>query len=175
MKRIFLILSFFIPVDFVIPNKGQSLIEAYNQWRDRADEKVACDYALHVAVTWWSDEVKAEMGELVLNHGVNSFKMFMAYKDLWQLDDTELYEAFEKCRELGALAQVHAENGDIIKEVLYLKRRNYYLSVFPNHFSDYESYRIVRNYWLLVLLALRVTNCHVRKRWKRKPLTAPVS
>lgn len=106
----------------MIPNKGQSLIEAYNQWRERADEKVACDYALHVAVTWWSDTVQAEMGELVLNHGVNSFKMFMAYKDLWQLDDTELYEAFQKCRELGAVAQVHAENGDIIKEVYHRYR-----------------------------------------------------
>ena len=43
--------------------------------------------------------------------------MFMAYKDLWQLNDTELFEAFEKCKQLGAVAQVHAENGDIIKEV----------------------------------------------------------
>ena len=103
-------------IDFVIPSKGQSLIEAYNQWRERADEKVACDYGLHVAVTWWSDQVAAEMEELVRDHGVNSFKMFMAYKDVFQLDDSELYAAFERCKQLGAVAQVHAENGDIIKE-----------------------------------------------------------
>jgi dihydropyrimidinase len=109
--------SFLILVDFVIPSKGQSLIEAYKQWRERADDKVACDYALHVAVTWWSPEVQQEMEELCRDHGINSFKMFMAYKDLWQLDDTELFEAFEKCKQLGAVAQVHAENGDIIKEV----------------------------------------------------------
>ena len=64
-------------------------------------------------------QVKAEMEELATNHGINSFKMFMAYKDVWQLDDTELYEAFERCRQLGAIAQVHAENGDIIKEVIF--------------------------------------------------------
>jgi len=58
------------------------------------------------------------MEELSANHGINSFKMFMAYKDLWQLDDTQLLEAFAKCREIGAVAQVHAENGDIIKEVI---------------------------------------------------------
>ena len=46
--------------------------------------------------------------------GVNSFKMFMAYKGLYQLDDSELYEAFEACRDLHAVAQVHAENGSII-------------------------------------------------------------
>ena len=62
-------------------------------------------------------QVQAEMEELCNNHGINSFKMFMAYKDLWQLDDTELYEAFEKCKQLGAIAQVHAENGDIIAKV----------------------------------------------------------
>lgn len=38
--------------------------------------------------------------------GVNSFKMFLAYKGLYQLDDTELYEAFETCKALGAVAQV---------------------------------------------------------------------
>ena len=57
------------------------------------------------------------MRELVEEHGVNSFKMFMAYKDTWQLNDTELLEAFKSCKEIRAIAQVHAENGDIIKEV----------------------------------------------------------
>lgn len=101
-------------VDFVIPGKGESLIEAYDQWRAWADPKVCCDYALHVAVTWWSKSVQEEMKTLCEEHGVNSFKMFLAYKGLFQLDDTELYEAFEQCKELGAVAQVHAENGSII-------------------------------------------------------------
>lgn len=54
------------------------------------------------------------MRTLCDERGVNSFKMFLAYKGLFQLDDTELYEAFEHCRDLGAVAQVHAENGSII-------------------------------------------------------------
>lgn len=54
------------------------------------------------------------MRVLCEDRGVNSFKMFMAYKGLYQLDDSELYEAFERCRALGAVAQVHAENGSII-------------------------------------------------------------
>ncbi|XP_071452014.1 dihydropyrimidinase isoform X1 [Hetaerina americana] len=103
-------------MDFVIPAKGESLIEAYDKWRGLADEKVCCDYALHVAVTWWSDKVKEEMALLCKENGINSFKMFMAYKDVLMLEDTELYEVFETCRELGAIAQVHAENGSIIAE-----------------------------------------------------------
>eukprot|EP01129_Flabellula_baltica_P005475 TRINITY_DN198_c0_g1_i1.p1 TRINITY_DN198_c0_g1~~TRINITY_DN198_c0_g1_i1.p1 ORF type:complete len:510 (-),score=137.01 TRINITY_DN198_c0_g1_i1:42-1523(-) len=103
-------------LDFVIPRKGQSLIEAYHQWREWADEKVNCDYSFHVAVTWWSEQVSEEMGILVNEYGVNSFKMFMAYKDVFQLEDDQLYACFQRCRELGVLGMVHAENGHLVHE-----------------------------------------------------------
>ncbi|CAI5662828.1 unnamed protein product [Oreochromis niloticus] len=103
-------------LDFVIPQKGKSLLEAHDRWREMADPKVCCDYSLHVAVTWWSDKVKKEMETLAREKGVNSFKMFMAYKDVFMLQDSELYAAFAQCKEVGAIAQVHAENGDLIAE-----------------------------------------------------------
>ncbi|KAI4582061.1 hypothetical protein MJG53_009586 [Ovis ammon polii x Ovis aries] len=103
-------------MDFAIPHKGHSLIEAFDTWRSWADPKVCCDYSLHVAVTWWSDQVKEEMKILTQDKGVNSFKMFMAYKDVYMVRDVELYEAFSRCKEIGAIAQVHAENGDLIAE-----------------------------------------------------------
>ncbi|MBN3314713.1 DPYS Dihydropyrimidinase, partial [Atractosteus spatula] len=103
-------------LDFVIPQKGSSLLEAYDNWRSLADPKVCCDYSFHVAVTWWSEQVKKEMETLVQEKGINSFKMFMAYKDVFMLSDHELYAAFSQCKELGAIAQVHAENGDLIAE-----------------------------------------------------------
>lgn len=43
--------------------------------------------------------------------------MFLAYKDVFMLEDDELYAAFMKCRDIGALAMVHAENGKLIAEV----------------------------------------------------------
>lgn len=101
-------------VDFVIPKKGQSLLEAYDSWRAKADQKAVCDFGFHCAITWWSPSVSDEMGVLCNEKGISSFKMFMAYKGLFMLNDAELYETFERCRDLGALAQVHAENGDII-------------------------------------------------------------
>lgn len=101
-------------VDFCLPNKGESLVKAYEQWRSWADPKVCCDYGLHVGLTWWSSEVSKEMKTVCDNLGVNSFKIYMAYKGLYQLNDTEMLQAFERIRELKAVAQVHAENGDII-------------------------------------------------------------
>ncbi|KFO04397.1 Dihydropyrimidinase, partial [Balearica regulorum gibbericeps] len=103
-------------IDFAIPQKGCSLIEAFDTWKSWADPKVCCDYALHVAVTWWSNKVKEEMKSLVQSKGVNSFKMFMAYKDLYMVNDEELYAAFSCCKDLGAVAQVHAENGELIAQ-----------------------------------------------------------
>merc|ERR1712012_31664 len=104
-------------IDFVIPGKGESLITAYNRWRGWADEKVCCDYSLHMAVTWGGPEVKAEMAKVVSPEiGINSFKVFMAYKDVFMLKDGEIIECFKRTREVGAIAQVHAENGDLIEE-----------------------------------------------------------
>lgn len=57
-----------------------------------------------------------EMEVLTKQKGVNSFKMFMAYKGVFMVNDEEMYHAFEQCKRLGAMAQVHAENGDIIAE-----------------------------------------------------------
>lgn len=55
--------------------------------------------------------------DLCKMYGVNSFKIFLAYKDLYMINDEEMYHVFETCKELGAIAMVHAENGTLIKEV----------------------------------------------------------
>lgn len=41
----------------VLPEKNESLLDAYEKCRAHADAKACCDYALHVAVTWWSPKV----------------------------------------------------------------------------------------------------------------------
>ena len=100
-------------IDFVIPSPQQPLLEAYHQWRGWA-EKAAGDYSFHVAITWWSDKVHEEMGTLVRNHGVNSFKHFMAYKNAIMADDETLVKSFRRALELGAMPTVHAENGELV-------------------------------------------------------------
>jgi len=103
-------------IDFVIPNPQQSLMEAYHQWRGWA-QKAAGDYTFHVAVTWWDDSVHRDMGTLVRDHGVNSFKHFMAYKNAIMADDETLVKSFRRCLELGAIPTVHAENGELVYQL----------------------------------------------------------
>mgnify|MGYP000140758307 CR=1 FL=1 len=100
-------------IDFVIPAPQQPLMEAYSQWRDWS-EKSAADYSFHVAITWWDDSVEEDMGTLVRDHGVNSFKHFMAYKNAIMADDETLVKSFRRCMELGAMPTVHAENGELV-------------------------------------------------------------
>ena len=100
-------------IDFAIPNPQQNLIETYQQWREWAEKAVA-DYSFHVAVTWWDDSVYEDMGTLVRDHGVNSFKHFMAYKGAIMADDEILVNSFSRALELGAVPTVHAENGELV-------------------------------------------------------------
>jgi len=100
-------------IDFVIPAPQTSLLSAFHQWREWAEKSVS-DYAFHVAVTWWDDSVHQDMGTLVQEHGVNSFKHFMAYKGAIMADDEILVNSFTRAWELGALPTVHAENGELV-------------------------------------------------------------
>ncbi len=100
-------------VDFCIPDPGQSMLAAYQDWR-RKSEKAACDYGFHMAVTSWSKQVFDEMAIVVKTYGINTFKHFMAYKGALMVNDDELYNSFARCAELGALPLVHAENGDVV-------------------------------------------------------------
>ena len=100
-------------VDFCIPAPGASMLSAYQDWR-RKSEKAACDYAFHMAVTGWSQQIFDEMDTVVNTYGINTFKHFMAYKGALMVNDDELYHSFSRCAQLGALPLVHAENGDIV-------------------------------------------------------------
>lgn len=100
-------------VDFCLPAPEQSLLEALQGW-DNKSTKAMCDYSFHMAITWWGEKVFDEMKTVVQDKGINTFKHFMAYKGALMVDDDEMYAAFQRCAELGAMPLVHAENGDVV-------------------------------------------------------------
>lgn len=100
-------------IDFCIPGRGQSLLDGLAQWRERS-KKSPVDYTYHMAITGWGDKTAEEMRTVVQDHGVTSFKVFMAYKNAIMVDDHELYQVMKHAAKLGAVVNVHAENGDSV-------------------------------------------------------------
>lgn len=103
-------------IDHVMPHPDESLLTAFERWQEAADKKACCDYSLHVDVPQWNESVKDELELLVQDKGVNSFQVYMAYKDVYQMTDSQLYQAFSFLKNLGAVVLVHAENGDLIAQ-----------------------------------------------------------
>lgn len=102
-------------VDFALPSPGQGLLDALQMW-DNKSGRAHCDYSFHMAVTWWDSQVFDEM-QAVVDRGITSFKHFMAYKGALMVNDDELFSSFRRVGELGGIALVHAENGDVVAEL----------------------------------------------------------
>ena len=102
-------------INFAFTSKqAPSLIQAYERERKLADEKVCCDYALHVVISHWVDgQTEQEIAKLVNEHGVNSFKIFLCYA--MQLTDKQIVNVLTTCAKYGAVVVAHCENGDIIE------------------------------------------------------------
>ncbi len=102
-------------VDFALPNPGEGLLDALRRW-DNKSTRANCDYSFHMAVTWWGEQVFDEMKDVV-DRGITTFKHFLAYKGALMVNDDELYASFSRLAELGGIALVHAENGDVVAEL----------------------------------------------------------
>lgn len=98
-------------VDFCQQAKGQSLRDAVATWHAKSVDKAAIDYGFHIIVVDLNDSAQAELATLP-DMGVTSFKLFMAYRGMSQVDDLALLRAMEQAKASGAVVMVHAENGD---------------------------------------------------------------
>lgn len=103
-------------LDFATQDKGKTLEEALDVWHKKANNVSFCDYGFHMAITDWNAKTSDSMAKMV-EEGVSSFKMYMAYKGTLQVDDNEIYEALKRSKEVGAIVGFHCENGDLVVEL----------------------------------------------------------
>ena len=104
-------------IDFAVQYKGESLIQAIDNWHAKAEGKTAIDYGFHLITTELEDNQIEEMHTLI-DEGISSFKMFMAYPGVFLVDDATIFRAMSAAGERGGLICMHAENGIVINEII---------------------------------------------------------
>ncbi len=104
-------------VDFAIQPKGTRMRDALDTWWKKADGKTCIDYGLHLIVTDLPEAGLEDMDAMV-DEGVASFKLFMAYPGVLMVDDATIFKALGRTAKNGALICMHAENGSVIDVIV---------------------------------------------------------
>src|SRR5919202_3104452 len=104
-------------IDFAVQYKGQSLVEGVDNWHKKAEGKCAIDYGFHLITTELEDNQTEEL-HTVMDEGVTSFKLFMAYPGVFLSDDATIFRAMSAAGSRGGLVCMHAENGIVINEII---------------------------------------------------------
>ncbi|MFH8294275.1 dihydropyrimidinase [Streptomyces sp. NPDC018059] len=97
-------------VDFAVQTVGHSLREGLDAYYAKADGKCAIDYAFHMIVSDVNERTLKEL-DLLVEEGVTSFKLFMAYPGVFYSDDGQILRAMQRASANGGLIMMHAENG----------------------------------------------------------------
>ncbi|HEY6962432.1 MAG TPA: dihydropyrimidinase [Gaiellaceae bacterium] len=105
-------------VDFCIQGKGETFTQALETWHGKREGKAIIDNGFHIIVTDLESGTLEELATLPDEHGVSSYKLFMAYNDSLRIDDTGLFQVMQVAAKTGACVMVHAENGDAIEVLM---------------------------------------------------------
>ncbi len=104
-------------IDFAVQYKGQALSEALDVWFAKAEGRTSIDYGFHLICTDLPDARHPEM-KAMIDQGVTSFKLFMAYPGVFLVDDATIYKAMQMAGTNGGLICMHAENGVVIDAIV---------------------------------------------------------
>ncbi|MFJ1704898.1 dihydropyrimidinase [Kitasatospora sp. NPDC088346] len=97
-------------VDFAVQSVGATLRAGLDTWHDKAEGRCSIDYAFHMIMSDVNESTLKEM-DLLVEEGVTSFKLFMAYPGVFYSDDGRILRAMQRGADNGGLIMMHAENG----------------------------------------------------------------
>ena len=105
-------------IDFAVQAKGEPLQAGFDTWMAKAEANCAIDYGFHMIVSDVNEGTLKEMGTIV-DDGVTTFKLFMAYPGVLYSTDGEIFRAMQQAAKDGTMIMMHAENGiaiDVLRE-----------------------------------------------------------
>lgn len=103
-------------IEMCCPSRLNDALEGYYLWKSKAERNSACDYAFHMAVSKYTTETESQLREIVRD-GTSSFKIFLAYKNFFGIEDCELYRALHLARKLGVITTAHCENAELVAQL----------------------------------------------------------
>src|SRR3984957_2730125 len=95
------------------PSRHDDALAGYHLWKSKAEGSSACDYTFHMSVTKFEDQTEGQLCEIVAD-GISSFKIFLAYKNFFGVDDLEMYKTMTLARKLGVIVTAHCENAELV-------------------------------------------------------------
>ena len=102
-------------IEMCCPSREDGALESFELWMSQAAGRSACDFTFHMGVTKFDAGAESQLREIVAR-GNSSFKIFLAYKGAFGIDDTELYQTLKLARELGVIVTAHCENETLIAQ-----------------------------------------------------------
>ena len=103
-------------IEMICPGRDEKPLEAFEFWLNKAQGASACDFSFHMGVTRYDEEAERDFREIV-SRGINSFKVFLAYKGALGVTDEELFKTLELAKSLGVITTAHCENPDLVLEL----------------------------------------------------------
>ncbi|MGV3485433.1 MAG: amidohydrolase family protein, partial [Planctomycetaceae bacterium] len=102
-------------IEMCCPSRTEDPLQSFERWLSKAEGHAACDFSFHMAVTRFDDQTESQLRQIV-ERGIASFKIFLAYKDFFGVTDTELYRTLALARELGVIVTAHCENETLVAQ-----------------------------------------------------------
>ncbi|HVU07934.1 MAG TPA: dihydropyrimidinase [Verrucomicrobiae bacterium] len=102
-------------IEMCAPPRSDDTLAGFELWLGKAVGKAACDFTFHMSVTKFDDKTEKQLREIV-KRGISSFKVYLAYKGAFGVDDAELYRTLKLAKELGVIVTAHCENETLIAE-----------------------------------------------------------
>jgi len=103
-------------IEMCCPSRLEDALDGYHLWKEKAAGQSACDYAFHMAVTHYDDKTESQLRAIV-NDGTSSFKVFLAYKNFFGVEDGELYKTLALAQKLGVITTAHCENAELVSQL----------------------------------------------------------
>jgi dihydropyrimidinase len=101
-------------IEMCCPARSEDPREAIRLWKSKAAGISSCDYTFHMGVTRFDEGTADALRQIVTEEGISSFKVFLAYKGAFGIEDTELYQTLSLASELGVVVTAHCENADLV-------------------------------------------------------------